>query len=87
MIDIVNKNDIVIGQDTKENKFQKELISRNVAIFIKDSQNQYIIAKRGPNKRSFPNRLDLAACGNVDAGETYEEAAVRELKRRNRNYL
>jgi len=80
LLDIVDENDNVIGQETKQNKFEKELISRNVGIFVKDSNGKYIIVKRAPAKKSFPNRLDLAACGNVKAGENYQQAAEREIK-------
>ena len=80
LLDIVDDNDNIIGQDTIENKFIKGFITRNVAIFILDDKNNLLIVKRSPEKRSFPNRYDLAACGNVKGGETYEEAAKRELK-------
>jgi isopentenyl-diphosphate delta-isomerase len=80
LIDIVDEQDKVIGQDSKENKFEKELISRNVVAFIKNGQGQLIIVKRSPKKRSWPNRLDLATCGNVNCGETYEEAINREIQ-------
>ena len=79
-LDIVDENDKVIGKDTKSNKLEKELISRNVAVFIKDSHGNYINVKRAPVKKSFPNRLDLAACGNVKSGESYEHAASREIR-------
>ena len=79
-LDIVDENDIVIGKDTKSNKFEKELISRSVAVLIKDSNGRFIIVKRAPDKKSFPNGLDLAACGNVKSGESYEHAALREIK-------
>lgn len=80
LLDIVNKNDEVVGQDTKGNKFLKGFISRNVGIFILDRDKKLLIAKRSPLKKSFPDRYDLAACGNVKAGETYDEAARREVK-------
>jgi isopentenyldiphosphate isomerase len=80
LLDIVDEKDNVIGQDTKENKFRKELISRNVAIFILDNNKKLLIVKRSPYKKSFPNRYDLAACGNVKSGESYQEAAIREVK-------
>lgn len=80
LLDIVNDDDNVIGQDTKENKFKKSFISRNVAVFILDDKKKLLIVKRSPTKKSFPNRYDLAACGNVKAGETYEKAAIREVK-------
>jgi len=79
LLDIVNRKDGVIGQDTKENKFKKGLISRNVAIFILDDDKKLLITKRSSQKESFPNRYDLAACGNVKAGESYEDAAKREV--------
>jgi isopentenyldiphosphate isomerase len=80
ILDIVNEKDEIIGQDTKKNKFEKELISRNVAVFLRDSLGMFIIMKRSESKKSYPGRLDAAACGNVMAGESYEEAAKRELK-------
>lgn len=80
LLDIVNDKDEVVGQDTKDNKFLKEFISRNVAVFILDDSGKLLIVKRSAQKKSFPNRYDLAACGNIKVGESYEEAAKRELK-------
>jgi len=79
LLDIVDRNDNVIGQEPKSNKLSKELISRNVGVFILDENQKLLIARRSPDKKSFPGRFDLAACGNVKTGETYEEAARREL--------
>lgn len=80
LLDIVDEQDNIIGQDTKENKFKNDLISRNVAIFIVDDNKNVLIVKRSPNKKSFPNRFDVAACGNVKLGENFLEAAQREVK-------
>lgn len=80
LVDIVDKKDRVVGQATKEEKFAKELISRNVVAFIKNKKGELIIVKRSPRKRSWPNRLDLATCGNVNVGETYHQAITREIK-------
>lgn len=79
LLDIVDEEDNVLGQDTKENKFHKGLISRNVAVFILDNNKKLLIVKRSPHKKSFPNRYDLAACGNVKVGESYDDAAKREM--------
>jgi len=79
LLDIVDERDNIIGRDTKENKFRKGLISRNVAIFILDKNKKLLITKRSPYKKSFPNRYDLAACGNVKTGEDYTDAAKREV--------
>ena len=80
MLDIVDEQDNIIGQDTKENKFKNNLISRNVAIFLIDDQKNVLVVKRSPHKKSFPNRFDVAACGNVKVGENFLEAAQREVK-------
>ena len=80
LLDIVNDEDNVIGQDTKENKFRKSLISRSVTVFILDDNKKLLIVKRSSKKESFPNRYDAAVCGNVKASEIYEEAAIREMK-------
>ena len=79
-LDIVDEYDNIIGKDTKENKFKKGLISRNVAIFIRDNEGKFIIVKRSPQKKIFPNCYDLGAYGNVKTDEPYLEAAKREVK-------
>jgi isopentenyldiphosphate isomerase len=79
-IDIVDEKDNVIGKDTKDNKFKKGFISRLAVIYILDRDKKLLIAKRSHHKKSFPNRYDASVCGNVDSGETYKEAANRELK-------
>jgi isopentenyldiphosphate isomerase len=78
MLDIVDMDDNVVGTDTKENKIANGLISRNVAVFIRNGQ-KLLIARRAMHKRTFPGKYDLAACGNVSAGESYGDAARREL--------
>lgn len=79
LTDIVDRNDLVIGKDTKENKFKKELISRNVVAFIKNSKNKYIILKRSSKKKILPNLFDVT-CGHVLSGESPDEAIKREIK-------
>lgn len=78
-IDVVNENDEIIGKDLKSEKKIKGFISRTVAIFILNSNKNFIICKRGAHKKNDPNLFDLSAYGNVMAGETYDHAATREL--------
>ncbi len=79
-IDIVNENDEVIGKELKSKKPDLNFISRVVAIMVRDSEKRFIVCKRGSHKKLDADKYDLAACGNVDAGEEYEQAAIRELK-------
>ncbi|UCD03481.1 MAG: NUDIX domain-containing protein [Candidatus Woesearchaeota archaeon] len=78
-LDIVNEKDEVTGKDLKDNKKTKGFISRTVAMFIADG-DKLLITRRSPKKKNSPNKYDVAAFGNVKSGETYEEAAMRELK-------
>lgn len=43
-------------------------------------ENKILLQRRRQDKESFPGMLDLACTGHVDAGESYLQAAVRELK-------
>jgi len=78
-IDIVNEKDEVVGKELKSRKEKMGFISRVVAIIVKNSEGKIIICKRSLKKENDPGKFDLSACGNVDAGENYEEAAEREL--------
>lgn len=79
LIDVVNEKDEVIGVELKSKKPDSGFISRVVAILVRDSAGKIIVCKRGPHKRIDSGKYDLSAFGSVDAGETYEQAAQREL--------
>lgn len=78
-IDIVNEKDEVIGRELKSKKPELNFISRVAAVMIRDSSGKFIVCKRGLHKKLDADKYDLAACGNVDSGEDYGEAAKREL--------
>ncbi|MFA7662514.1 MAG: NUDIX domain-containing protein [Patescibacteria group bacterium] len=80
LVDVVDLKDNVIGQDLKSNKIAKNFISRVVAILLFDSENNLILCRRADKKISAAGKYDLAVCGNVEVGESYEKAANRELK-------
>ncbi len=79
LIDIVNENDEVIGQDDSSNQGKLGFISRNVIVFIQDQDGLYVICKRAANKDVEPNCYDASVAGFVNSGETYDQAAQREL--------
>jgi isopentenyl-diphosphate Delta-isomerase len=79
-VDIVNEKDEVIGKDLKSHKRAKGFISRVAAVYLCDSRGKYLMCKRAAQKEDAPGLWDLAVCGNVESGESYEEAAKRELE-------
>lgn len=48
-------------------------------ISILDKSGRLLVQKRSTQKELFPGRWDNSAAGHVDVGETYEQAALREL--------
>lgn len=79
-IQIVDENDNPIGEDTIANAQANGLKHRIVRIMVEDEDGKVLLQRRHPSKRTYPKCWDNSAAGHVDAGETYEAAAVRELQ-------
>ena len=77
---IVNNNDTIIGRCDKEEAYEKKYMLRSVQIFVFDSKNRIVIQRRSKNKKRFPGYWCAATAGHVEDGESYNEAAARELK-------
>lgn len=52
---------------------------RAVHVFVRDKGGALFLQRRAPTKRIQPDRWDTSVGGHVDPGESYEQAAVREL--------
>lgn len=74
LVDIVDINDIVVGKTTKYEAHEKGLPHRVATIFIFDENNRLLVQHRKKD-----GLLDHSVGGHVDAGETYDEAAIREM--------
>ena len=80
-LDLVNEKDEVIGKEDRDIIYKKNYRNfRVINIMIFTSDNKIIVPKRSSNRRVFPNCYDCSVGGHVSSGETYEEAAYRELK-------
>lgn len=80
LIEIVDENGNYTGQVMdKEEAHDKNLLHNEVGIFIINDKQEILLQKRSANKRFNPNKWGLCA-GHVDAYETLEEAALREIK-------
>jgi len=51
-----------------------------VHVMVVNRQGELLLQKRSFRKDQFPRRWDSSASGHVDAGESYEECAARELR-------
>lgn len=79
--DVVDQNNLVIGKATREELHSgSNLLHRSVDVFIFNDENKILIPKRSKHKINCPGCFDCSAHGHVISGETYSQAAHRELK-------
>lgn len=76
---IVDENDVPLGIQTRSHMRANNLIHRASYILVFNNNAELYVQKRTATKDVYPGFFDLAAGGVVLKGETYEEAAVREL--------
>ncbi len=79
LIDIVDEHDIATRTATRADMRSQRLRHRGVFVGVLTTDQRLLIHQRSPHKDVWPSRWDLGAGGVVDAGETYEVAAHREL--------
>lgn len=78
-LDIVNENDEVIGKASKEEIYENRLTHRIVHVFVFNDKGEMALHVRSKDSLFCPLYWDTAASGHVQSGESYEEAALREL--------
>ncbi len=78
IIDIVSEQDIVLGQEKRTTVYEKKLHFRVINGIIYNDKKEFWIPRRHPRKKLFPLSLDASVGGHVQAGETYDEAFMRE---------
>jgi len=79
LFDVVDENDCVVGQASRAEVHRKKLLHRAVHILVFDTRGSVVLQKRSMAKDTCPGLLSTSCAGHVDAGETYDAAAVREL--------
>lgn len=77
---IVNASDKIIEYKDKKQAYKEKAMLRSVQIFVYNSKGELYIQKRGKNKSRYPNYFCASVAGHVEVGESYRQAAIRELK-------
>lgn len=80
ILDIVDQSDRVIGQSSRDRIHAEGMIHRATHMLVYDSRDRLFIQQRSFQKDNDPGLWDSSAAGHVDAGETYLDCAVRELR-------
>jgi 8-oxo-dGTP pyrophosphatase MutT (NUDIX family) len=80
LLDLVDENDVVIGQEERAIIHRDGLLHREINIFFvtPDKKILFQMRKPKPPMRVLP-LLDATVGGHVDLGETHQQAALREL--------
>lgn len=80
MLTVVNDHDEVIGSERRDVIHRDGLTHRAVHVFALNPKGEIFLQKRSRLKDNCPGLWDSSAAGHVDAGESYLDCAVRELK-------
>ena len=80
LFDVVNENNIVIGQELRSIVHQRGDWHRGTSIFLFTPDGKLLVQKRKADKDRFPSALDSSVGEHVKAGEDYAHAAVRGLR-------
>ncbi|MBU1085201.1 NUDIX domain-containing protein [Patescibacteria group bacterium] len=77
----VDKNDKVLGSVKRGRAHQnREIIHRSVFIVVIDLKNRILLQKRSKYKNMLPEYWTVSASGHVTYGESYKQAAKKEIK-------
>ena len=79
LFDIVNEDDEVIGQQPRSVVHAKGLRHRAAHVLVFNTDGKVFLQLRSISKDNNPGVWDSACSGHVDAGESYADAATREL--------
>jgi isopentenyl-diphosphate delta-isomerase type 1 len=78
---VVNEKDEIVGYKTRyECHHNKSLIHRAINIALFNSKGQVVMQKRSMQKDLYPGYHSLSSTGHVSKGESYKDAALRELQ-------
>ncbi|MER5642025.1 NUDIX domain-containing protein [Kitasatospora sp. NPDC002227] len=80
LLDVVDEQDVVTGQAYRDVVYRDGLRHRCVFILVRDPQGRVFTHRRTESKVYHPGHYDCFVGGVVGAGETYDEAAVREAE-------
>ncbi|MEV0263348.1 NUDIX domain-containing protein [Streptomyces sp. NPDC050617] len=80
LLDIVDDRDEVVGQARRADAYARGLRHRCAFVLVRDGEGRVFVHRRTARKLVFPSHYDMFVGGVVGAGESYDEAALREAE-------
>lgn len=79
-LNVVDEENNIIGKAPRRDCHgNPDLIHQASAIFLINQQGDIYLTKRSMSKDMYPGAWCFSASGHVEAGDTYEDTAVKEL--------
>src|SRR3989454_6568746 len=76
----VTKDDSVLGSIERSMAHRDQILHRSGMIFLIRSDDKILLQRRSPKNMTFSDCWDSSSSFHVTFGESYEQAARRELK-------
>ncbi len=76
----VDRNDRVLGKVDRSIAHKEGILHRSGIVFLFNKAGKVLVTYRSKEKETFPGRYDASVAFHVKYGETYKEAAERELE-------
>ena len=80
IFDVVDENDRVISQASRHEVHRRKLRHRAVHVFVFNRRGDLFLQKRSRWKDKHPGLWDSSAAGHVNAGDSFEATAPREIR-------
>ncbi|MFE9249235.1 NUDIX hydrolase [Streptomyces sp. NPDC007088] len=80
LLDIVDEQDRVVTQARRGEAYARGLRHRCAFVQVRDGQGRLFVHRRTPVKLAYPSMYDMFVGGVVGAGESYDDAALREAE-------
>jgi isopentenyl-diphosphate delta-isomerase type 1 len=80
MLPVVDPDDQVVGEAKRGVVHQRGLKHRAAHVLVFDGQGRLYLQLRSAAKDTHPGKWTTSASGHLDPGESYEQAAARELR-------
>jgi 16S rRNA (adenine1518-N6/adenine1519-N6)-dimethyltransferase len=80
IFDVVDERDRVLRQASRHEVHKNKWRHRAVHVFVFNGKGELFLQKRSRWKDAYPSCWDSSAAGHLNAGDDYEETALREVR-------